>query len=283
MPLYFFSTDLHGHPDRYQKLYQEILIKKPEVLFLGGDLLPHGFGIGSEFDDFFNNFMLPLFLRLKKEMKDDYPAVFLILGNDDPRINEVDFIQAQSSGVWSYIHNKKQYHKGFTIYGYAYVPPTPFLLKDWERYDVSRYVDPGCIDPLEGKYSMPPPEGDIEYQTIQQDLMHLTEGVNLSRTIMLFHSPPYQTKLDRAALDGKMIEHVPLDVHVGSIAIKRFIEESKPMITLHGHIHEASRLTGQWNEFIGDTLAVNAAWDGPELSLVSFDPDKPESIARQLV
>jgi len=56
---------------------------------------------------------------------------------------------------------------------------------------------------LEGKFSIPPPEGDIEYQTIQKDLLHITEGVNISRTIMLFHSPPYQTKIDRAGLDGR--------------------------------------------------------------------------------
>jgi len=30
------------------------------------------------------------------------------------------------------------------------VPPTPFLLKDWEKYDVSAYVDPGCVSPEEG-------------------------------------------------------------------------------------------------------------------------------------
>ena len=100
---------------------------------------------------------------------------------------------------------------------------------------------------------------------------------------MLFHSPPYQTLLDRAALDGKMIDHVPLDLHVGSIAIKRFIEERQPLITLHGHIHESSRLTGHWHEFIGSTLSVNGAWDGPELSLVSFDPLEPKTISRRIV
>lgn len=283
MPTCFFCTDLHGHISRYDKLIEHIKKDRPAIVFLGGDLLPHGFVIKPDFDDFFDDFLLPAFSKLKEDMGSDYPEIYLILGNDDPRINEEDFINADQAGLWHYAHDNKFTNGAYTIIGYAYVPPTPFLLKDWERYDVSRYVDPGCIHPLEGKFSIPPPEGDIEYQTIQGDLKRLTEGVHISRTIMLFHSPPYQTKLDRADLDGKIIEHVPLDVHVGSIAIKRFIEESKPMITLHGHIHEASRLTGQWNEFIGDTLAVNAAWDGPELSLVSFDPDKPGSIIRQLV
>jgi len=41
---------------------------------------------------------------------------------------------------------------------------------------------------------------------------------------MVLHSPPYDTGLDRAALDGRSVDHAPLDVHVGSIAIRRFIE-----------------------------------------------------------
>ncbi len=282
MPLCFFCTDLHGHIHRYEKLHNEILNKKPSAVFLGGDLLPSGFGTNSVYDDFFNDYLLPLFIDLKNKMKENYPAVFLILGNDDPRVNEKDFMEAQKTGVWNYMHETKMSFHGFIIYGYAYIPPTPFRLKDWERYDVSRYADIGCIHPTEGAFSISP-ETDIEFQTIAQDLNMLTEGDELSNAIMLFHSPPYQTNLDRAALDGILIEHVPLDLHVGSIAIKRFIEERSPMITLHGHIHESSRLTGQWHEIIGETLAVNAAWDGPELSLVSFDPENPNNISRKLI
>jgi len=50
-----------------------------------------------------------------------------------------------------------------------------------------------------------------------------------------------------------------LDVHIGSIAIKRFIEDRQPYITLHGHVHESTALTANWKEYIGKTLAMNAA------------------------
>ncbi len=282
MPLCHFATDLHGHPDRYRKLAEQILSRQPEMVFLGGDLLPHGFGIKSGFDDFFNDFLVPLFRDLQQKLRQGYPDIFLILGNDDPRVNEEDFIRAQDDGLWHYIHEKVVHQGGITIIGYAYVPPTPFRLKDWERYDVSRYVDPGCIHPNEGFFSVEP-VSDIEYQTILDDLARISESIDPSRTIMLFHSPPYQTLLDRAALDGKMIDHVPLDLHVGSIAIKRFIEERQPLITLHGHIHESSRLTGHWYEYIGNTLSVNGAWDGPELSLVCFDPNEPGTVSRRII
>ena len=97
------------------------------------------------------------------------------------------------------------------------------------------------------------------------------------------HAPPYDTHLDRAALDGKSIDHVPIDVHVGSIAVRRFIEARQPLLTLHGHVHESARLTGSWRERIGRTWCLSAAHDGPELALVRFDPEDPGGAVRDLL
>jgi Icc-related predicted phosphoesterase len=168
------------------------------------------------------------------------------------------------------------------VYGYAYVPPTPFLLKDWERYDVSRYVDPGCVSPEEGRRSVPVSASELRYSTIREDLERLTGDDALDRAVFLFHTPPYRTKLDRAALDGKMVDHVHVDVHVGSIAVKRFIETRQPLLTLHGHVHESARLTGSWRDRIGRTHMFGAAHDGPELALVRFDLDDLDAAERQL-
>ena len=89
-------------------------------------------------------------------------------------------------------------------------------------------------------------ENEIKWGTIEKDLASLASDDSLDRAMFLFHTPPYDTPLDRAALDGKTYEHVPLDVHVGSIAVRRFIERRQPLLTLHGHVHEAARLTGEW-------------------------------------
>ena len=80
-----------------------------------------------------------------------------------------------------------------------------------------------------------------------------------------------------------MIDGVPLDVHVGSIAMKRFIEENQPLVTLHGHIHESASLTGAWREKIGRTHMFQAAHDGPELALVRFDLEDLDSATRELI
>jgi Icc-related predicted phosphoesterase len=182
-----------------------------------------------------------------------------------------------------YVHNKKVPFDSYRVFGYAYVPPSPFLLKDWEKYDVSRYVDPGSVSPEEGFRSMAVLEDEVRYSTIAKDLDRLAGDEDLSRAIFLFHSPPYKTKLDRAALDGKMIDHVPLDLHVGSIAIKRFIEKRQPMLSLHGHIHEAPRLTQTWKDRIGKTRVFSAAHDGPELALVRFNLENQEMATRELL
>ena len=270
---YLFVSDLHGNAMRYEKLLLQIEKMQPRAVFFGGDILPASLKYRehsrAKAVDFVTGFMAPSFLRLQGKMGVNYPDVFLILGNDDPRSQEEAFLQYEKTGLWHYMHMKKMPLDDFTVYGYSMVPPTPFLLKDWERYDVSRYVDPGCVHPTEGIRTVDP-DADTEFSTIKNDLEVLAGNDDLSKAIFLFHSPPYKTALDRAGLDGVMVDHVPVDVHVGSIAIKEFIEKRRPMLSLHGHIHESARITGHWKEKINKTIAYSAAYDGPGLALVRF-------------
>jgi len=284
---FYFVTDLHGRKERYEKLLQRIQSDPPSALFLGGDILPSPFlhqdEAGRPSPKSGVGFLIDRFTELRRSLGPDYPQVFLILGNDDAKVEESAILTAAESGIWHYAHNRQIPFGEYTIYGYSYVPPTPFWWKDWERYDVSRYVDPGCISPEEGQYSVPVADYKKKFLTIKDDLHILTHDQDLDKTIFLFHSPPYKTKLDRAALDGKMIDHAPLDVHVGSVAILEMIEKQQPSITLHGHVHESARLTGSWQDRIGKTHLFSAAHDGPELALVRFDPDQPENAVRELI
>lgn len=279
----FFVSDLHGIMSRYKKLFKQIKEEKPGALFIGGDIFPNFFAVSNKgYEDFTLDFLIPSFKKLKTELQDDYPQVFLILGNDDPKVEEPKILEGQELGLWNYIHEKKVELGQYSVFGYSNVPPTPFLFKDWERYDVSRFVDPGCVHPNEGSRSVDPGT-DIEFTTIAKELEILINDQDLSKSIFLFHSPPYKTNLDRAALDGKTFEYVPLDVHVGSIAIQRFIEERQPMLTLHGHIHESSRITGHWKEQKGNTWMYSAAYEFPGLAIVKFDPGKLEDATRMVL
>jgi len=279
---FVFASDMHGRVERYDKLFSFVRRERPPAVFLGGDLLPFARGL-SGLAGFPAEFLLPRLRELRDVLQKDYPRFFLILGNDDPRSEEAAIIEHEESGLWEYMHFRKKPFGPYTVYGYACVPPTPFALKDWERYDVSRFVDPGCLPPEEGRFSIAVPEGEKEFTNIRADLEKLAGNDSLEQAIFLFHSPPYRTALDRAALDGRQVDGAPLDVHVGSIAIRRFIEQRRPLITLHGHVHESARLTGSWKDMIGGTLCFSAAHDGPELAVVCFDPAKPESAIRLLL
>ncbi len=282
-----FASDLHGSIDRYEKLFAVIGSERPDAVFLGGDILPNGllFRPSPEpsVGHFVNDFLTSKLVSLRDRLGSGYPEFFVILGNDDPRAEEAAIRQAQTAGLWNYIHNARGSLGSYSVYGYSNVPPTPFALKDWERYDVSRYVDPGCVPPNEGWLSVPLPDNQLEWATIKGDLETLTDDADLTSAVFLFHAPPYKTKLDRAALDGQKVDHVPLDVHVGSIAIERFIRSRQPLLTLHGHIHESARLTGEWRERIGRTYAFTAAHDGPELALVRFNLEHLHGATRELI
>lgn len=283
----FFVCDLHAQKRRYEALFDAVAGDKPEAVLFGGDLLPSGIRAVQSGTEpprgFVRGFLAEKLSSLRDEMGEAYPKIFVILGNDDVRAEEGAVREVEAQGLWNYAHNRKCELKTWNIYGYSYVTPTPFLLKDWERYDVSRYVDPGCISPEEGFRTVEVPVREKKHTTIKGDLDKLAAEDDLSKAVFLFHSPPHKTRLDRAAMDGKTVEGVPLDVHVGSIAIRRFIESRQPMLTLHGHIHESAEITGSWRDRIGETYMYSAAHAGPELALVKIDLENPAAATRHLL
>lgn len=287
MTFCFFASDLHGHVSRYQKLFGAVQAEKPVAVFLGGDLFPSGLapwhGTETAGADFLDAFLLPELARLRETLGTEYPRFLVILGNDDVRSEEAPVLEGEKRGLWTYLHGRHTVLEGCDVFGYSFVPPTPFLLKDWERYDVSRYVPPGSVSPEEGWRTVDVEATWIRYGTIQEDLSELVGDKDLSRAVFLFHTPPYETLLDRADLDGRSVDHVPLDLHVGSIAVRRFIEARQPLLTLHGHIHESARLTGFWRDRIKDTHLLSAAHDGPELALVRFDLTALKGASRVLL
>ncbi len=279
----FLVSDLHGRVARYESLLAVAAAERPDVIFMAGDLLPHRWSSLERDDSLFMNYLVDWVHRLRPPSAGSSPRLVLILGNDDERAAEAGLVAGDERGDWCYVHGRTLDLGGWTVAGYAHVPPTPFLLKDWERYDVGRYVDPGCVSPEVGYRTVPVDERAIETRTIAADLEALAEGADPDRLILLAHSPPYRTCLDRADLDGQSVDHAPLDVHVGSVGLRRVIEDRQPALTLHGHIHEAARLTGSWRDTIGRTRCFTGAHDGPELALVRFDLDDLEGATRELL
>ena len=277
-----FVSDIHGNIPRFQRLFQIIRNETPDAVFLGGDLLPLQLVNHNTIEEFIETTIFSEIKNIQNEV-DKKIRFFIIMGNDDPRIYEQLFINADKSDFLDYIHQKTISYKKMFITGYSYVPPTPFQLKDWERYDVSQYVDIGAVSLEQGKRTVDVPLDELKYSTIAEDLEKLSKQSPSGKTIYLFHSPPYQSYLDRADLQGKKVDHAPMDVHVGSIAVQRFIKTHQPLLTLHGHIHESVRITGLWKEKIGRTYSFTAAHDGPELAVVRFDTNHLKNAVRELL
>lgn len=90
-------------------------------------------------------------------------------------------------------------------------------------------------------------------------LSSLLKGVrDLRRTIIMTHVPPYDSGLDTAPLLSPDLRPTisagdVLRGPVGSTGVRRAIEGFKPVLGVHGHIHESGG-----ERRIGDTLCVNA-------------------------
>jgi Icc-related predicted phosphoesterase len=278
----FFASDLHGRLDRYEKLLAAVAAECPAAVLLGGDLLPFGAGPGVP-GDFLRGWLGPRLDALRESLGPAYPRVLAVFGNDDPRAEVESLLALQSRGLAEHAHGRRIDVAGVPVYGYACIPPSPFLLKDWERYDVSRFVDPGSVSPEEGTRSVPVAEEDAKWGTMAADLEALVGDDPLEDAVLLLHAPPYGSRLDRAALDGRTFDHAPLDTHVGSMAVRRLIEARQPRLSLHGHVHESARLTRHWCDRIGRTLCISAAHDGDQLALVRVDLEQPDGATRELL
>ena len=275
-------SDLHGNINRFRKLFEIIEHEKPDGVFIGGDILPNQFLIKDDIKKFLEEEFFNPIKKIRETIDKDI-RFFVIMGNDDPKIFEKLFINADKRKIIDYIHFKTVEFNDFFVTGYSFIPPTPFQLKDWERYDVSRFVDVGVVSPEEGRRTTKVSKDITHYSTISHDLEKLTKNSQLEKTIFIFHSPPYNSNLDKADLDGKMVDYAPVDCHVGSIAIRRFIEKKQPFLTLHGHVHETVRLTGEWKERRGKTFSFSAAHDGNGLAVIRFDTNDLENATREII
>jgi len=77
------------------------------------------------------------------------------------------------------------------------------------------------------------------------------------RAIFNIHAPPYNSRLDTAPLLGQDLKvktsaGAQVTAPVGSVAVREAIEETQPLLALHGHIHESGG-----SVTIGRTTAIN--------------------------
>jgi Icc-related predicted phosphoesterase len=286
----FFATDVHGSETCFRKFVNAYLVYQADVLILGGDMtgklavpivptgrrgrfsvfapggawetdeaeLPHtdamlrrsGFYpfradpdeisefkadpklVEGKLSQLMNERIVSWAEWADRKLADDPVEILVAPGNDDPWsidpvLQEVPRFRVVEGEVLR-IGDKQQFELAST--GYANRTP----------WDTPRELD------------------ESELKDLLTSLLARVERVD--RAILSVHVPPYNTGLDEAPVlhrDGDM-QKVEVGMGqdsyapVGSHAVREIIEETQPMLSLHGHIHESRGIA-----HLGSTIAIN--------------------------
>ncbi len=197
--------------------------------------------------------------------------VFAVFGNDDPRVEEEAMRELERRGLLVYLHGVRHRFRGHrSLRAMAASRPPPSCSRTGSATTCRAISIPPTSRPRRAGAACPSGRATRAGGRSPATSPRWPAASISSEAIFLFHAPPYGTPLDRAALDGRVVDHAPLDPHVGSIAIRRFLEARQPLSALSGHVHESARLTGDWRTRLGRTVCLSAAHDGTELALVRF-------------
>jgi Icc-related predicted phosphoesterase len=120
---------------------------------------------------------------------------------------------------------------------------------------------------------------ELDEEEIYLRLKRLVDQLEApERAIFNIHVPPYESSLDTAFEVDDELRYVmkggrPHEVPTGSRAVRQIIEETEPLLSLHGHIHESKGVTK-----IGRTVAINPGSDYGsghlDGCLVHLEPDR---------
>lgn len=134
----------------------------------------------------------------------------------------------------------------------AEIAPVYFVPGNTDPPQLAGYENPR-VKPLHGRTqligpyvaggaggSLPTPFDDL-FRVTEEELDAVLRSLSPTPHILVVHNPP-RGYLDRV---GRVRP-------VGSTAVRRYIEEKQPLLSVHGHIHEDRGL-----DILGDTIIVN--------------------------
>jgi uncharacterized protein len=253
-----YTADIHVHPvhlERFLKATRELV---PQVLIIGGDLIPDWKGsIEASIEPhklWVSNVLLP---RIK-EFNEAFPQtpVLLDLGNDDIAAAR-PLVEARDGLDLHLLHRRVvKIGERLAVAGYMAVNPTPFKIKDREKPDCKDHdglSEPGVVKTgyVTGSGKAVPIHLDPMTGTVEDDLDELSAVLGSPgwldcSFVFVAHAPPKDTALDQLATGS----------HVGSLAVRRFIERwaatGRLIVSLHGHIHESPWSSGRiWQHVVG--------------------------------
>jgi Icc-related predicted phosphoesterase len=277
-----YAADLHGDIDSYRSLFDLAVDTDARAAIVGGDLLPHAITLRTAIQtqrDFIAEQLRPLLEWLRAR----HPAItiYLLPGNDDWAAAIRDLGALEQDGLvvlldervvaltpHSPLPSGQRGSPGSarSLAGLACVPLTPFSIKDYERRD------DGPLPPFSFAMAYTSWDGEIQptdagtiaaRPSIAEALATLAQRSDAQHTIYVCHTPPFNTPLDA----------MPRGRHVGSKALRAFIEQHAPPLTLHGHIHESPEISGHYAVQLGATWSINPGHNPKRFHAVALDTD----------
>lgn len=285
----FYTTDIHGSEKCFRKFLNAPKVYGVNVLILGGDITGKMLipiiekRDGSYETEFMGNKMSA---RTDNELRDLIKSIadigyYPYLCNEDEyhllstdrcyleRIFKGQIIKRVES--WNELVEERISDSNIEVYIMPGNDDYPEISKTLERSNLIINPEEKIVE-LGGKYEMisigfsnvtpwksPREISEEELEGKLNDLISRLRRV--SESIFNVHVPPYGTSIDLAPLLDNTLKPVLsggqlLMTHAGSIAVKKAIENSQPLLGLHGHIHESRGIVR-----IGKTLCVNPGSD----------------------
>ena len=176
---------------------------------------------------------------LQRILTDAGPVDTVLLGGDVTNFGSPDEAEAL-------VRTAQQI--GVPVWGVAGNCDSPQIERRLEELGVS-LRGRGVVQEDVGLHGLPamPPWRTGMYQFTEEELAAMLQAgyaqvADVKYHVVLSHAPPHRTQLDRTRLFQ----------HVGSKALRQFIDQTQPALVLCGHIHEARGV-----DRLGATVAVN--------------------------
>jgi uncharacterized protein len=278
----YYASDVHGSERCFRKFLGAAKFYDAQVLILGGDItgkvmipiVEMGRGryqalfrerlreFGSdELEAFENNVRFDGFYPYRCSLE-EYTRL-----RDDEKFRETVFSSVMVDQIRSWVELATERLAATDIR--CYIMPgndDGFVIDDFLDSEVVKNPDGrvlrlGDIQILSCSWANPTPWDSPREEpddTLLKRLERLADGLTQGVTsIFNLHCPPYGTTLDIAPKLTADLQVVvrggqPVLVHVGSSAVRSFVERHRPLLSLHGHIHESRAV-----EKIGPTTCVN--------------------------
>ena len=258
-------ADIHEDAHNWPKLVEEVNKQRPELVLIAGDLFPKENGILAQ------QSYLPQIKECAAEIREMGAELVLITGNDDNKLLVPEMEKGDAEGLWHYVVDRVKFIKGYYFCGCPWVPDYPFPYKHWVAPETPGDIamssfqldQPLKIDSHNQIEIIPDLGSYLAAKTsIQELLENLLSMVNdLSKSIWLIHTPPAYLELDVCGSGDR----------VGSTAVYSFLQENQPMLSIHGHIHEAPKHNRNiWMAQLGRTKCIQAGQLSGSLYYVTF-------------